>query len=61
MACHRGGKSTPNANQTWEKCVVPGEPVMEETLFPALHGTLVKVGGHLIQRTEECEALTTPQ
>lgn len=30
--------------------------VMEETSFPALHGTLVRVGGHLIQRTEECEA-----
>lgn len=24
--------------------------------FPALHGTLVKVGGHPVQRTEECEA-----
>lgn len=54
------------------KLVVAGKSahsvVVEETSFPALHGTLLKVGGHLIQRTEECEAChknqiphTTPQ
>lgn len=72
MACHWGGKSTPTPSQTRVKLVVPGESaysvVVEETSFPALHGTLLKVGGHLIQRTEECEARhkhqiphTTPQ
>lgn len=58
--CHWGGKSTPNASQTRVKFVMPGKSaysvVMEEISFPALHGTLVKVGGHLIQRTQECEA-----
>lgn len=42
------------------KFIMPGKSaysvVMEETSFPALHGTLVKVGGHFVQRTEECEA-----
>lgn len=71
-ARHEGGKSTPTASQTQQKLVLPGKSaysvVVEETSFPALHGTLVKVGGHLIQRTEECEArhqhqipLTAPQ
>lgn len=59
MACHRSGKSTPTASQTRVKLFVPGKSaysvVVEENPFPALHGTLVKVGGHLIQRTEECE------
>lgn len=60
VACHWGGKSKPRASQTPVKLVVPGKSacsvVVEQTSFPALHGTLVKVGGHLIQRTEECEA-----
>lgn len=63
MACHSGGKSTPTASQTRVNFVVPGKSaysvVMEDTSFPALHGTLVKVGGHLIQRTKECEARQT--
>lgn len=54
------------------KSIVAGESVysvVEETAFPALHGTLVEVGGHLSLRTEECAAhykhklsySTTPQ
>lgn len=50
VACHWGGKSTPSVSQTRVKLVVPGKSaysvVLEETSFPALHGTLVKVGGH---------------
>ncbi len=60
MACNWGGKSTPTTSKTREKLVVAGKSaysvVVEETSFPASHGTLLKVGGHLIQRTEECEA-----
>lgn len=54
------GNQHQTASKTQQKLVVPGNSahsvVVEETSFPALHGTLVKVGGHLIQRTEECEA-----
>lgn len=50
MACHWGGKSTPSVSQTRVKLVVPGKSaysvILEETSFPALHGTLGKVGGH---------------
>ena len=61
VACRRGGKSIRTASQTLVKVIMPGKAaytrvVVENTLFPALHGTLVKVGGHLIQRSEECEA-----
>ena len=60
VACRRGGKSIRAASITLVKSIMPGKAaysvVVEKTLFPALHGTLVKVGGHLIQRTEECEA-----
>lgn len=54
MACCRGGKSTPVDGQTLVKFVMPGKSaysvVVEGSLFPALHGTLDKVGGHLIQK-----------
>lgn len=71
VACHRGGKSKPRASQTRVTLVMPGKSacslVVEQSSFPSLHGTLVKVGGHFIQRSEECEAchkhkipLTTP-
>lgn len=47
------------ASEARVKTTGPGESaysvVVGETSFPALHATLVKVGGHLIQRSEECE------
>lgn len=52
LACQQRRESTP----TQVKFIVFGKVVTEETSFPVLHGTLVKAGGHLIQRTEECEA-----
>lgn len=60
--CHWSGKPTAGREalakhrervQAWS---LPAG-LLWKTLFPALHGTLVKVGGHLIQRAEECEAL----
>lgn len=55
MACQQSRGSTPAQVKFTMLGKAAHSVVIEETSFPALHATLVKAGGHLIQRTEECE------
>lgn len=57
MARRWSRKSTPTAFQTRAESITPGKSdffqlCVEEALLPALHGTLVKAGGHLVQKEQ---------